>query len=464
MLIADCPNKVLLALIDQFIHRTRRYEIALMREGRNVAVATNNHQEVMHALADGDLAGGCAALRNNLQTGFAPIAAWLAERKLKEGSDDQNVGAGRSRPCCSCRRARRDRGADAAGRDPLIGLWAYEPISARRCAARSPSAGRDAAGARPSPVARSPARRRRRHPLRIRRGTAPFAAGSSRDRRTIEGFWLQPSGETEDRRDPGGSGQRFATRTVLRRAGAGRWRGTVTPLDDRFTLYLSIFRDDRTAPSPARSAIPELNSNGGASRFRVEPRGRRRPASTSATRAARSVMTRLPAVARPDQDPLARSRPRDRADSPRAGRGRRLLPAPARRRRPTSIARRPKPATAGGRPAARERGIDEAALTARRPGDIIASDPTARPPSLIHSLLVAYRGRLVLEEYFFGYDRDTPHDTRSAGKTFASVMLGAAMMHGVAIAPDTPIYALLAGMWARSPIPTRARRRSRSRI
>lgn len=34
----------------------------------------------------------------------------------------------------------------------------------------------------------------------------------------------------------------------------------------------------------------------------------------------------------------------------------------------------------------------------------------------------------MLEEYFFGFDRDTPHDMRSAGKTFASVMLGAAMM------------------------------------
>jgi CubicO group peptidase (beta-lactamase class C family) len=50
----------------------------------------------------------------------------------------------------------------------------------------------------------------------------------------------------------------------------------------------------------------------------------------------------------------------------------------------------------------------------------------------------------VLEEYFYGYDRDTPHDVRSAGKTFASVMLGAAMLRGAQIAPDTKIYELLA--------------------
>ena len=76
-------------------------------------------------------------------------------------------------------------------------------------------------------------------------------------------------------------------------------------------------------------------------------------------------------------------------------------------------------------------------------------------------MLVAYRGRLVLEEYFFGYDRETPHDTRSAGKTFSSVMLGAAMMRGVAISPDTRVYPLLAAM-GRSPIPIRARNGSRS--
>lgn len=84
LLIADCANEVLIGLIEQFIRRTRRYEIALMRDGRNVAQATRNHEDIMRALAEGDLAGGCAALRNNLETGFAPIAAWLAEREAKE--------------------------------------------------------------------------------------------------------------------------------------------------------------------------------------------------------------------------------------------------------------------------------------------------------------------------------------------------------------------------------------------
>ena len=59
-------------------------------------------------------------------------------------------------------------------------------------------------------------------------------------------------------------------------------------------------------------------------------------------------------------------------------------------------------------------------------------------------MLVARQGKLVLEEYFFGFNRNEPHDLRSAGKTFSSVMLGAAMREGVKIAPETTIYSLLA--------------------
>jgi DNA-binding GntR family transcriptional regulator len=80
-LIADCPNKVLIDLIRQIIRRTRRYEIALMRESRNVAVAIANHREIMASLRKGNLRGACAALRNNLQAGREPILAWLRSRE-----------------------------------------------------------------------------------------------------------------------------------------------------------------------------------------------------------------------------------------------------------------------------------------------------------------------------------------------------------------------------------------------
>jgi len=63
----------------------------------------------------------------------------------------------------------------------------------------------------------------------------------------------------------------------------------------------------------------------------------------------------------------------------------------------------------------------------------------------IHSLLIARHGRLVLEEYFHGYTRDTPHDTRSASKSWTNVLIGAAMQAGVPIRLDTPVYETMLG-------------------
>jgi DNA-binding GntR family transcriptional regulator len=80
-LLARCPNRVLLDLIEQFIRRTRRYDIALMRESRHVVAATEIHEEIMTALQRGDLSGACVALRRNLQAGFKPVVEWLKQRQ-----------------------------------------------------------------------------------------------------------------------------------------------------------------------------------------------------------------------------------------------------------------------------------------------------------------------------------------------------------------------------------------------
>ena len=82
-LIANCPNAILVDLIRDFIRRTRRYELALMREQGNVAVATGQHHAILAALRAGDLARAVAALRENLQSGFAPIRRWLEEKEAR---------------------------------------------------------------------------------------------------------------------------------------------------------------------------------------------------------------------------------------------------------------------------------------------------------------------------------------------------------------------------------------------
>ncbi len=76
-LIADCPNKVLVDLIKHFMRRTHRYEIALMRERKNVLTSVTNHKATMAALRSRDLKAACAALRVNLENGRAPILFWL---------------------------------------------------------------------------------------------------------------------------------------------------------------------------------------------------------------------------------------------------------------------------------------------------------------------------------------------------------------------------------------------------
>jgi len=72
--------------------------------------------------------------------------------------------------------------------------------------------------------------------------------------------------------------------------------------------------------------------------------------------------------------------------------------------------------------------------------DADSADPKTVP---IHSILIARHGRLAVEEYFYGFDRDRPHDSRSAGKTFAPLLAGIARDHDVAIAPDATIAELL---------------------
>ena len=263
--------------------------------------------------------------------------------------------------------------------------------------------------------------------------------------KSIEGFWVQPTGETEDLHDSGGSGQSFATPMALRSNGRGEWRGEVAPLDRRFTLWLSIFREpDGTLMASFRN--PETNSNGGASRFKLTRNGDALHFEFKYDEG--DVVQDAQLLHDPDRirirwADLDQTVDLSRYDPAKAASFFPRLPGT-----PAYVYRRPPETGDGWRTArAADTGIDQKALQ-----DIVreraAMDPTARPPQLMHSLLVARHGRLVLEEYFFGYDRDTPHDTRSAGKTFASVLLGTAPARSAGLTPASRIYEV---MNARSP-------------
>lgn len=58
----------------------------------------------------------------------------------------------------------------------------------------------------------------------------------------------------------------------------------------------------------------------------------------------------------------------------------------------------------------------------------------------IKSLLILQDGNLVVEEYFFGYDREQLHRINSCTKSVASLLLGIALDHHPDVHPDRPVF------------------------
>lgn len=83
-LVSGCPNPVLLELIQQFMWRTRRYELGLMKRRANMASAVARHERIFAALEAGDLDLACRELEENMH-GERPVLEWLAERTASDG-------------------------------------------------------------------------------------------------------------------------------------------------------------------------------------------------------------------------------------------------------------------------------------------------------------------------------------------------------------------------------------------
>ena len=324
--------------------------------------------------------------------------------------------------------------------DPLVGLWMSDttlgpPLYGELTIARTGSVWRATlAGAQ---TGFSVSTDSIRFAFSANRGA--FRGVRSPDGSVIHGFWIQPEGKLVDPRDPGGTAQRFATPVRLTRIGSRMWRGAVPGLPDRFTLYLRVATDS-TGQLAGAFRNPDQNSTGGATQYRVTHEG------DSIVFAARPNIRHAAKLITPDRlqifwpDLVRVLELRRRAPSEVPA----FFPRPP--GEPLYTYRQPAATRDGWKTArAKSVGVDEAALTAlvRR---LIASDPVARRPSLMHSLLIARRGRLILEEYFFGFDQNTTHDIRSAGKTFASVMLGAAMRQGAKLSPQTRVYDLMSSL------------------
>jgi CubicO group peptidase (beta-lactamase class C family) len=271
--------------------------------------------------------------------------------------------------------------------------------------------------------------------------------------RSLEGFWIRPSSDMRSMGDPGGSGASYATPIRFKQISLGVWRGDVRPLTSRFTLWLSIFRDSNGMLTAA-FRNPQLNSAGGAARFEVTRSGE--TILFSAKAGDHSIM---------HSAVLLRNSERIRIKWPDAGQTLELTrrsgadAAAFFPRAPGSapyVYRRPSQLPDGWRTAdASSVGIDKRALESIV-REIADSDPTVPGPRLVHSILVAHRDRLVLEEYFYGFDHLTPHDTRSAAKTFASILLGTPPARLAGLTPNSPIDDVMHGSFA-NPDPRKSR-------
>jgi len=74
---------------------------------------------------------------------------------------------------------------------------------------------------------------------------------------------------------------------------------------------------------------------------------------------------------------------------------------------------------------------------------ILSADPADNNFN-IQGLLIARHGKLVFEDYFYGFDRERPHDMPSSSKTFATLLAGIAADHRM-LRTDTRIVPLFPG-------------------
>ena len=72
-------------MIEQHMVRTRRYEFAYLSQAQNVRFATQEHDDILDALRQGDLAAACRCLEQNMSSSSGPIEAWVTAQLSSTG-------------------------------------------------------------------------------------------------------------------------------------------------------------------------------------------------------------------------------------------------------------------------------------------------------------------------------------------------------------------------------------------
>jgi CubicO group peptidase (beta-lactamase class C family) len=89
---------------------------------------------------------------------------------------------------------------------------------------------------------------------------------------------------------------------------------------------------------------------------------------------------------------------------------------------------------------------------------IIGTGQKASGTPAIQGVLAARHGKLVLEEYFYGFDQARLHDLRSVGNSITSTLVGIAIDQGAPFGLSSPVYPMFAGYeQVANPDPRKAR-------
>jgi len=253
----------------------------------------------------------------------------------------------------------------------------------------------------------------------------------------VTAFWIAP---------PDFNGTPFASPVVLNRLAPGIWRGAVQPLHVPLlmTLYVqpgpagtvhAFFREPNYNLGWTTYRITRVSLHGTTARFTL---GRGDPL-VARLDSARGLLTlRLPGS--PFVDTVTFKR-------------RAVTQPPIDRDTWT-----PLPTGDGWdiAPATSEGFSEEALMDVTR--FVASKTPHAVTDPAVQSLSIARNGKLVYDAYFDGFAESTPHDTRSAGKTYADLLAGIAMAAGTPLSADTPIVSLFPyGSSLANPDPRKAR-------
>jgi CubicO group peptidase (beta-lactamase class C family) len=334
----------------------------------------------------------------------------------------------------------------------LVGVWGSEnvfgpsvrgelTIDARRPEWRAKISGFDVLVRRDKLGAGAQARRGDAIAFSLPGDAGEFRGRASAGGMAVTGDWIQPAGIANN--------NRYATPVRFSQGPPGVWTGRVDPLDDRISFYLSI-RQAEDGSVTAFIRNPDYNYF------------RRRLYRVDASDAQVPPVSQVPQVTQVTRVTLSNTeRADDRLTGTHGLQGDRLSLPTLSGHPPLEFTRRPAGAAAGLFPRAEggapyayhkpetaddgwptaalaDAGMDSGPL--RELVEKILTADLQDNPLNIHSLLVARHGKLVFEEYFYGYGRQLTHDTRSASKTYGPVLAGIARGRGANIGPDTPVY------------------------